>query len=299
MEARAIIADEQRKKNHQLARELMKAIQSIDPFAHEKNRQLDLLPRDDEKHLPLVETRESTKRFDDLITAKEIRAALDRIVEEFSKQEILRAHGLKPKTKLLFCGPPGCGKTLSAEILSTELGVPLLYTRFDALVSSYLGATAGNLRKVFNFASDGRWIIFFDEFDAIGKARDDTNDHGELKRVVNSFLQMLDSFNGNGIVIAATNHQHTLDSAIWRRFDEVLHFGLPTDDERKKLITFKLRNFPMNSLNLNGMVSKTRGMSHADIERICFDAVKTALLRDDSSVTSAFLRASNMRRCKS
>jgi SpoVK/Ycf46/Vps4 family AAA+-type ATPase len=187
---------------------------------------------------------------------------------------------LSPKTKLLFCGPPGCGKTLCAEIISAEIGIPLLYTRFDAIVSSYLGETAANLRKVFDYASNSRWVVLFDEFDAIGKARDDANEHGEIKRVINSFLQLLDSFQSPSIIIAATNHEHLLDPALWRRFDEIILFPKPSVHEIRTLLKMKLRNFPHAGLDIKMQASRLKGMSHADVERMSLDAIKSCILND-------------------
>jgi hypothetical protein len=121
---------------------------------------------------------------------------VDRLVYEFRSWEILEANGLSPTRRVLFCGPSGCGKTVAAEAIASELGLPMLYVRFDAVVSSLLGETASNLRKVFDYARRGQWVMFFDEFDAIGRSRDDPTEHGEIKRVVNSFLQILDNYQG-------------------------------------------------------------------------------------------------------
>ena len=142
---------------------------------------------------------------------------------------------MKPKQRILLCGPPGTGKTLSAKIISSVIGYPLVYVLFDSIISSFLGQTASNLRKIFNFIEDGKYVVLFDEFDMVGKKRDDPQEHGEIKRVVNNFMQMLDNYNGDSIIVAATNHQQLLDTAVWRRFDEVLLFDLPNTQQRKKL----------------------------------------------------------------
>jgi len=176
-----------------------------------------------------------------------------------STEIICTLHGFQPATKLLFCGPPGCGKTLCAEIIASELGLPLLYTRFDAIVSSYLGETAANLRKVFEYASSSRWVVLFDEFDAIGKARDDAAEHGELKRVINSFLQLLDGFTAPSILIAATNHEQLLDPALWRRFDEILVFPRPSVHEIRSLLGMKLKKFPAHRARPQGSGLPTEG----------------------------------------
>ncbi len=128
---------------------------------------------------------------------------------------VLEANGLVPIRRVIFCGPSGCGKTAMAEAMSAELAIPMLYVRFDAVVSSLLGETAANLRKVFEYARRGQWVLFFDEFDAIGRSRDDTTEHGEIKLVLNSFLQIVDNFDGRSLVIAATNFEQVLDPAVY------------------------------------------------------------------------------------
>jgi len=242
------------------------------------------LPKDRERQTLLVDIRHADRSFSDILLRNETFLNLERIIEEYRKTEILKTHGLTPKTKLLFCGPPGCGKTLCAEVMAHELGLPLLYTRFDAIVSSYLGETAANLRKVFDYAASDRWVVLFDEFDAIGKARDDTSEHGEIKRVINSFLQLLDSFQSPSIIIAATNHEHLLDPALWRRFDEILFFPKPSGSEVRELLEMKLKNFPHKSIDIKILAPRIKAMSHADIERICFDAIKRCILADESEM---------------
>ena len=138
-------------------------------------------------------------------------------------------------------GPSGCGKTTAAEALAAELGLPLVVIRLDAVVSSYLGETAANLGKVFEFLVKGQYVALFDEFDALGKERSDVSEHGELRRVVNAFLQMMDAYRGRTILVAATNHEQLLDSALWRRFDEVLLFERPNTEQLRRLLAVKLR----------------------------------------------------------
>jgi len=280
-----VIAEEERKNNHRLAKDLMRILENggptLQPVASVNSESV---PRDRERQTSLVDVRQPDRRLLDILLTKDSSAAVERILHEYRKTELLRVHGLQPSTKLLFCGPPGCGKTLCAEIIASELGLPLLYTRFDAIVSSYLGETAANLRKVFEYASSSRWVVLFDEFDAIGKARDDATEHGELKRVINSFLQLLDGFTAPSILIAATNHEQLLDPALWRRFDEILVFPRPSVHEIRSLLGMKLKNFPRTGLDLKAAASRLKGMSHADVERVCFDAIKAAILQDKDSV---------------
>lgn len=282
-----VIAEEEKKNNHRLARDLMRILEngrSAMPVRPEAPVNVEALPIDRERQTQLVDIRQPDRRMQDILLSKETAAAVERILQEYRKAELLRVHGLRPDAKLLFCGPPGCGKTLCSEIIASELGLPLLYTRFDAIVSSYLGETAANLRRVFEYASSGRWVVLFDEFDAIGKARDDATEHGELKRVINSFLQMLDGFSAPSILIAATNHEQLLDPALWRRFDEILMFPRPSVHEIRSLLGMKLKNFPRSGIDLKTAATQLKGMSHADVERVCWDAIKATVLQDKDSV---------------
>jgi SpoVK/Ycf46/Vps4 family AAA+-type ATPase len=161
----------------------------------------DAVRRSKAEGVPLIDVRRPTKSLDDIVLRDETNSRINRFLHEFAKREVLARYGLVPKLKLLFFGPPGNGKTLCAEIIAAEMQLPLLYVRFDSLIGSYLGETASNLRRVFDYARAGVGVLFFDEFDAIGKHRDDRNDVGELKRVVNSFLQL----DGRGPIVAATN----------------------------------------------------------------------------------------------
>lgn len=280
--AAAEIVDEERRKHHPvLANELqrilsngvtaLESIQGLEP-------RFDPVPTDGDRKTPLLAVREPDRYFRDLIYDPPTRAVLDRTVEEVRDWAVLEASGLRPSCRLLFSGPSGCGKTASAEAVAAELGLPMLYVRFDSVVSSLLGETAANLRKVFDYASRGEWVLFFDEFDAIGRSRDDPTEHGEIKRVVNSFLQLLDGFCGRSLVIAATNFSEALDPAIWRRFDELLRFQLPDADALDALVTRRLRIVRASRRQVLRVVEAVAGSSFAEAERVCLDARKRCAL---------------------
>lgn len=220
----------------------------------------------------------------DIVLSPDVRGLIDSFIEERRRSEELRRHRLPISTKLLFCGPPGCGKTLCAEVLARELSLPLYSVRIDMIISSFLGETATNLRRIFDFASRRPVILFIDEFDALGRARSDTSEHNELRRVVNSLLLMIERFKGPGLVIAATNLQQSLDEALWRRFDEVIPFDPPTDREISELLLHEFANFPAH-FDLAAPVAKLSGMSFAEIERIAVDAIKKAVLKKRKSVS--------------
>lgn len=279
-----IIKSEERKNHKKLAKELRSIMENyrcngvanlgsvIECF--------EKLPKDVERQNFLVHMRSSKYILEDVILSKVNTNVIEDVIDDYYQSLKLIAYNLKPKTKLLFCGPPGCGKTLTAEALAGELQLPLLYTRLDAIISSYLGDTASNLRKVFDYITQGRWLVFFDEFDAIGKSREDAYEHGEIKRVVNSFLQMIDTYEGESIIVAATNHQNLLDRAIWRRFDEILLFDKPNNEEIVKLIKLKLRTYPKYDIDFDNVINLLSGMSHSEIENICNDAMKICVKND-------------------
>ncbi len=236
------------------------------------------LPRDPDRDAALVDLRHPERSREEIVLAPEMAARLDRVEEEFRSVDLLARNGLSPKSRLLFVGPPGCGKTLCAEILASDLSLALLYARFDGIVSSYLGETATNLRRVFNYAAQQRAVLFFDEFDAIGKKRDDPQEVGELKRVVGSFLQILDAHPRDRMVIAATNHEGLLDDALWRRFDEVLVFGRPSAAQLVQLMELRLRAVRKPAVDLERLAAEMTGFSFADAERVCLEATKAMLL---------------------
>ena len=222
-----LIADE-RKKNHSiLADELEMVLNGgKKQYRQSISAMKTVAAQNSDKEDRLVEIVYPDKYFDDVVLPQEKALQLEEVIREFQNWDILISNGVGPSNKLLFYGPPGCGKSLSASILAAEIGIPLMYVRFDALVSSYLGETASNIRKVFDLAKSDSFIILFDEFDAIGRSRNDATEHGEINRVVNTFLQQLDNFKGRSIIIAATNFEQSLDYALWRRFDDTIRFDL-------------------------------------------------------------------------
>ncbi|WP_207683056.1 AAA family ATPase [Desulfonema magnum] len=279
--AREYIERERRKKHTIVAKELEKALYQTTSASESRRRfrQSLPIPRDTEKGFPLLEIQYFEHDLDSLILSQETKARLERIIREFKDADILATYNLAYKKKVLLCGKPGTGKTFSAQIISSVLNIPLVYIRFDAIISSYLGETAGNLRKVFDFIENDTWIVLFDEFDIIAKNRDDSHEHGEIKRVVNNFLQMLDNFKGDSILFAATNHQNMLDSAIWRRFDAVIDYELPDEATRKHLFERYLRPIRRDQkIDISKAAKDSQGLSPADIKMIAAEAMKTVII---------------------
>jgi SpoVK/Ycf46/Vps4 family AAA+-type ATPase len=285
--AREYIEHEKRKKHTLVAKDLERALFSTNSTQTASRRFKNTLPipRDTEKGFPLLEIQHFDKSIDALIISSEIKEQLEQIIREFKDADVLATYNLQNKKKILFCGRPGTGKTFSAQIVSSILNLPLIYIRFDAIISSYLGETASNLRKVFDYIESGTWIVLFDEFDIIGKNRDDNHEHGEIKRVVNSFLQMLDNLKSDSIILAATNHQNMLDPAIWRRFDDIIYYELPDENIRKQLFDIYLKPIKKETdIDMSKAASLTEGFSPADIKMVTEEAMKTAIISSKNHI---------------
>ncbi len=245
---------------------------------------LSKLPVNKDSGLALMEERPAIRELKDLVTSDATISAIEEILLEHNRADVLLSYGLQPARKLLFFGPPGCGKTLTAEIIANALGLPLVVVRLDSVISSFLGETASNLRKVFDFVAEVPAVVLLDEFDALAKDRGDAADHGELKRSVNAVLQMLDGHRGSGVLIATTNYDALLDRAVWRRFDEAIRFeGVRGNFDPADVM----------------VATPFKGMSHADIERVLRRAVKEMVLSgreflEKSDLESALAREHRM-----
>ncbi len=288
------LIQEERAKNHYLlANDLERILYGRRNAGGAANSLLsDRIPKDKERNLPLLQIKEAVRRMEDVVLSDENASLLSELLQEHHRAEALQSYGLYPADRLLFCGPPGCGKTLTAEVLASELGLPLAIVRIDSVVSSFLGETAANLRQVFDFIATIPMVVLFDEFDALAKERADTAEHGELKRVVNAFLQMLDAYEGKSILVAATNHERILDAAIWRRFDEVLVFESPNLEQLRRLLSIKLcglrREFEIEDARITSMF---KGMSHADVERVLRRAAKDMVLTGKEFLSERHLQS--------
>jgi AAA+ superfamily predicted ATPase len=231
-----------------------------------------------EREVSLFEIIYPDKTISDVVLTDENKGKIEQVIREFSNWDVLMCNGVYPTRRVLFYGPPGCGKTVTAGVIAAEIGLPLLYVRFDAVVSSYLGETAGNIRKVFDFVNGESYVMLFDEFDAIARSRNDQYEHGEIKRVVNTFLQQIDNFKGRSLIIAATNFEQSLDYAIWRRFDSTLRFDMPDNDKRIRLFNLKLKQFKGSDNIIAEFSADLENFSHADVERASLAVIKQCIL---------------------
>jgi SpoVK/Ycf46/Vps4 family AAA+-type ATPase len=213
---------------------------------------------------------------------------IHRVIREQKHAGRILEHGLHPRRKLLLVGPPGTGKTLTAAVLASELGLPLLQVRLDGLITKFMGETAAKLRQVFEATNQTRGVYFFDEFDAIGSHRGLPNDVGEIRRVLNSFLQMLEQDQSHSLVLAATNHPELLDRALFRRFDDVLHYQVPTTTQIGALLKARLSQFSSDrAIRWRRLAQSAAGLSHAEIVRVADDVVKDALINERKEITES------------
>lgn len=220
-----------------------------------------------------------------LVIPKQLQNRIDRIIREFQQQNKLKSYGLSHRRKLLLVGPPGTGKTMTAQVLSNKLDIPLGVIQVDKLVTKYMGETSAKLRQIFNLVNQETAVYLFDEFDAIGGERSFDNDVGEMRRVLNSFLQFLEHDQSNSVIVAATNNPKLLDQALFRRFDDILHYEKPDRELSEKLIKHILGTYLPKSLSWNTVLSETEGLSHADIVGACTDVIKENILGDNYKAT--------------
>lgn len=228
-------------------------------------------------------------RLTDMVLSSAIATRLQRLIKEHSQVRKLRAHGLVPRKKLLLVGPPGTGKTLTASVLAGELGLPLFVVRLDSLMTRYMGETAAKLRLVFDAIEQTRGVYLFDEFDSIGARRGMSNDVGEIRRVLNSFLQMVEHDVSDSLLIAATNHPELLDRALFRRFDDVIEYGLPEKSEIIATLKAKLASFNTSRLPWSKVADQAAGLNFGDLTRACEDAIKDVIIHDRDRLVPADL----------
>lgn len=225
------------------------------------------------------------ERLRDIVLRPEAQETLVRVISENRSRARLERFGVSPRRRLLFHGAPGCGKTLSAAVLAGEMGLPLMTVRFDALFSRFLGATAVQLRAIFAEMPRRPGVYLFDEFDSVAKARGDSQDVGEMNRVVTAFLQLVDADLSGSILVAATNHVELLDRAVFRRFDVIVPFDKPTREQITDLLKLRLSTVGLSTEAAIRLAVNAEGWSFADVARACDDAVRTMALDDREKIS--------------
>lgn len=275
------------------AQDLRDLIDAAKAESHSNRRQLKPVPvtqpRGDLAGLLAVSY--PSQRLSDLVVEPRVRQSLDRVLTEQRQQDRLQEFGFEPVRSLLLIGPPGTGKTLSASILAAELRLPLFLIRLEALITKFMGETAAKLRLVFDAAEQTRGIYFFDEVDALGGERSTPNDVGEIRRVLNSFLQFLEQHHSSSILVAATNHPQLLDSAMFRRFGVVIEYSLPTPPMAREVIRNRLASLNTRGLGWKRVDEAAIDLSHAELTLACEQAAKQTILDKAERVTTDVLVA--------
>jgi SpoVK/Ycf46/Vps4 family AAA+-type ATPase len=233
----------------------------------------------------LLEGGHRDERLRDIVLRPDVRDLLLRVIFENRSRGRLERFGVSPRRRLLFHGAPGCGKTLAAAVLAGEMGLPLMTVRFDALFSRFLGATAIQLRAIFAEMPRRPGVYLFDEFDSVAKARGDSQDVGEMNRVVTAFLQLVDADISGSILVAATNHVELLDRAMFRRFDVIVPFDKPSREQVVALMKLRLGAVGLNDQLAESLAGRADGRSFADVARACDDAVRTMALDDREDIS--------------
>ena len=271
--AENIIAEERDKKHYVLAERLAAVVRENGAASHSPNRVLD------NGIAHLLYSRVPERRLSEVVLKESNRILIKEIIEEQHRTDLLKSYGLTPRNRLMFIGPPGNGKTTLAEALAHEIMVPLLIVRYEGLIGSFLGETASRLQKIFDYARQQRCVLFFDEFDVVGKERGDVHETGEIKRVVSSLLLQIDALPSYTIVVVASNHAELLDTAVWRRFQVRLEMPRPTKEQfigfiqnYEKQISIKF------GLPAQTIVEKAGFDSFSAVEDFCRDVYRRAVL---------------------
>jgi SpoVK/Ycf46/Vps4 family AAA+-type ATPase len=282
-----LAASEARQGHGKLAQELRDAVDAV-----KSRRGAATAPRP----IPLVQPRGDLGelvtasypdlKLTDMVLPSAVAEPLERVLRENRGQTKLREHGLHARRKLLLVGPPGTGKTMSARALAGELHLPLYLVRFESLLTKFMGETATKLRLIFDAMHSSRGVYLFDEFDAIGAQRALPNDTGEIRRILNSFLQFIELDESDSILVAATNHAEILDHALVRRFDDVVRYRLPDAVEVEAILKRTLEPFRIDDANWVELARQGTGLSCAELVRACHDAAKDAVLEDRDRLAS-------------
>ena len=293
--AYSIIEEEKKKGHNNLAEKLnsilQKGLSNSNNFKSvlKITREGDFkVPLDRRYRLPLAIHVEHEYLRHDMVLSQRVESKILRIEKEYLARERLAHHGLKPRKKILLHGSSGCGKSMAAERIAWDLGLPFYKVRFDTIISSYLGESASNLQKLFESINEYPCVLLLDEFDIIGKQRNtQSNDVGEIHRIVNILLGLLEEYEGEGILIATTNLEGVIDKALFRRFDDFIELPKPTEKEIVKLLSVSFSALKLNSqVNLVHYSKKMIGMSYAIIVKIANDAAKKAIINMHDEISN-------------
>jgi SpoVK/Ycf46/Vps4 family AAA+-type ATPase len=280
----AIVAEERAKQHNVLA-------DQIEDTIRKNGKAPDSLPVAlNGSHYSLLHETSPQRTLGNLVLAAPVRQACDELVEEYLRADLLRAHNLEPRHRILLIGPPGNGKTCLAEAIAQALGVTLLTVRYEGIVGSFLGETAGRLQKLFEHVSTRPCVLFFDEFDTLGKERGDVHDTGEIKRVVSSLLLQIDRLPSYVVVVAATNHQELLDRAVWRRFQIRLELPRPSAIQITQWFQLASERWKLpESVSPRSIAQRVQFESFAELEEFVLDYLRRSVLAHGEKEASSVL----------
>ena len=287
--ASLIIEDEKKKGHEKLADKLKyileKRISTSQSFRGELRKILPngiIIPTDKRNNFPLAISIARDELRHEMVLPIETEEKIRRVEKEFAAKERLAHHGLQYRQKILIYGAPGCGKSMSAERIAWNLGLPFLKIRFDVIISSFLGETASNLTRLFDGIKEYPCVLLFDEFDVVGKTRTNNQDVGEMHRVVNILLTLLEEYNSQGILIATTNIENALDQALFRRFDDIIEMPMPSKEEIFRLTKMTLSSIEKSKdINWSSMADRMIGFSSALVVKVANDAAKLAVIGNE------------------
>jgi SpoVK/Ycf46/Vps4 family AAA+-type ATPase len=288
---RRIVEDQKKLGHTRVAEELDRILREERKTTARFPENLSRLPSNRRDSGPLFQEIQPDQLRHEMILPSAVEKRFGRIEKEFAARSRLAVHGLKPRRKVLLYGPPGCGKSLGAERLAWNTGLPLLKVRFDTLLSSYFGETLINLRRIFESAKNTPCALFLDECDTLARSRTERNDIGEITRITNALLEMLEDFQGQGLVIAATNLNSSLDTALFRRFDEVLKIPLPSIEEITRLLKVTLSAMKTDaSILWREIASEMDGMSCSEVVNVAQNAAKHCVLAGSEIIKDEDIR---------
>ncbi|WP_312297948.1 ATP-binding protein [Chryseobacterium sp.] len=296
-----LIIDNENKKGHGKLAEKLRVIldkntSSPQLYRNEFRKMLPnniSIPTDKRHNFPLASLIEREQLRHEMVLPTETEEKIQRIEKEFAAKERLALHGLKYKQKILLFGEPGCGKSMSAERIAWNLGLPFLKVKFDVIISSFLGETAANLTKLFEGIKDYPCVLLFDEFDIVGKTRNSSQDVGEMHRIVNMLLGLLEEYNSKGLLIATTNLENVLDKALFRRFDDIIEIPKPSKQEILRLIKLTLSSIEKSKdIDWNNIAERMHGYSAAIVVKVINDAAKLTVIGNERILTQVHLEKS-------
>lgn len=288
-----LAANEARQGHEEMAKEIQKLLERAprQPQIELLDQATNSIPfsRPQGELAGLLEMVQPSVGLNQLVLTPALETRLSRVVKEQQQFGRLREHGLRPRQRLLLLGPPGCGKTITAHALAHELGLPLFIVRLDALFTKFLGETASKLRLVFEAVERHRAVFLFDEFDSIGLARGSQHDVAEMRRVLNSFLVFIENMRSNSLVIAASNHPEALDPALFRRFDDIIEYMMPSRQDIRKVFEQRFLNEAHKSIDWQKILRAAAKLSFAEAARVANDAIKDRIIEHKKELTTELL----------